>query len=118
MVGRKLLERAGEQPEVLVALACSDVQQVVRRQALEPRAARASASSRSAASITQKPPICSLASLYGPSVVTGSFPVPSTTVAVFGECRPPANTQLPLVRSSSLNAPVAAYAASRSAGSG
>ena len=41
------------------------------RQAFEPSAASRSATSRSGASMIQKPPRYSLASRYGPSVITG-----------------------------------------------
>ena len=43
--------------------------------------------------MTQNPPITSLVSRYGPSVITGVSPRPSTTVAVVAGARPPPNTQ-------------------------
>ena len=54
-----------------------------------------SAASRSGASRTQKPPIHSFASAYGPSVMIGSGPVASTVVVVSIGSRPPPNTQMP-----------------------
>ena len=45
--------------------------------------------------MTQKPPIHSLDSANGPSVMTVSAPVLSTVVVHSIGCRPPANTQTP-----------------------
>ena len=72
------------------------------------RPAQASAASRSAARITENPPMCSLPSVNGPSVISSSrFGVAGaarTTVAVSGGCSPAAKTQAPARRSSSLSA--------------
>src|SRR5262245_22064257 len=54
-----------------------------------------SAASRSGASRMVIPPICSLVSMKGPSVVTISPPKCRNTVAVSAGCRPPENTQTP-----------------------
>src|SRR5207302_2087884 len=54
-----------------------------------------SAASRSWALMTQKPPICSLPSANGPSMVSTSPLWTRRTVAVLEGCRPPANTQAP-----------------------
>src|SRR5437588_4825204 len=66
------------------------------RVALRPHS---SAASRSGALITQKPPMCSLPSANGPSVVSTSSPSSCTTVAVLEGCNPPANTHAPAERS-------------------
>ena len=81
--------------------------QAAQPQAAEPLAAQSRAASRSAALITQKPPICSLVSAYGPSVVTTWPPWARTTVAVDDGCRPPANTQAPAACTSLLKASTA-----------
>ena len=54
--------------------------------------------------MTQKPPMCSLASANGPSVVIVSPSWTRTTVAVSGPCSPPAKTQRPAAVTSALNA--------------
>jgi hypothetical protein len=64
-------------------------------QALVAPAAQASAASRSAALMTQKPPSCSLVSANGPSVVSYSPSRTRTTVAVSGGNSPPPNTKAP-----------------------
>src|SRR6476659_4937186 len=79
-----------------------------RLQALDPSAASLSATSRSAASMIQKPAMCSFDSRNGPSVKTASPARLSMTVAVFGDPRPPAKTQLPSAWSRSLNTSIAA----------
>src|SRR5262249_35297317 len=62
----------------------------LRLQCFEPRAASRSATSRWGASIIQKPAIRPLGSRSGPSVNTAPPSLPSTTVAVLGDARPPA----------------------------
>ena len=57
--------------------------------------------------ITQNPPMYSLPSANGPSVISVSPLRTLTTVALLGGYSPPANTQAPLLRSLSLNAPTA-----------
>src|SRR6185369_268752 len=64
-----------------------------RRHAFDPSVASLRATSRSGASMTQKPMRNSLDSTNGPSVNTGSSPRLSTTVAVLGDPSPPAKTQ-------------------------
>src|SRR5439155_10234622 len=66
-----------------------------RSQAVAALAAQSRAASRSAASITQKPPICSLVSAKGPSVIETSPPAVRTTVADDAGRRPAWNTQAP-----------------------
>ena len=61
--------------------------------------------------MTQKPPICSLVSANGPSVVTTLPPWARTTVASECGCSPPANTQAPEACSSALKASTALNAA-------
>src|SRR5262249_1093558 len=80
----------------------------LRLQCFEPRAASRSATSRWGASMIQKPAMCSLDSRYGPSVNTASPSLPSTTVAVLGDARPPAKTQWPAAWSCSLKTSIAA----------
>ncbi len=46
------------------------------------------------------PPMCSLPSTYGPSVVSTSPSLSRTTVAVLGGCSPPVKTQAPAALSS------------------
>ena len=58
-------------------------------------AAHSSAESKSGASTIMNPPICSLPSAYGPSVVRTSSAPARTTAASFGGCRPPEKTQAP-----------------------
>src|SRR5580693_8866862 len=77
-------------------------------QALDPWAASLSATSRSGASMIQKPAICSFDSRKGPSVNIASSPRLSMTVAVLGAARPPAKTQWPSAWSRSLNTSMAA----------
>ena len=74
-------------------------------QAAEPSAASLRAASRSGASMIQNPPIHSLDSANGPSVMIVSAPVASTVVAVSIGSRPPPNTQMPASISFWLNAP-------------
>ncbi|CAM5738233.1 hypothetical protein SALBM311S_10262 [Streptomyces alboniger] len=62
------------------------------------------ASSRSAALIRHRPPRYSLPSAYGPSVTSTSPSFGRSIVAVSGPCNPPAKTQAPAARSSSLYA--------------
>ena len=57
-----------------------------------------SASSRSATLMIVKPPICSLPSTYGPSVIGMPSRRGWTTVAVLGGWSPPENTHAPLAR--------------------
>src|SRR5205085_11228425 len=64
-----------------------------RLQAFDPSAASLSATSRSAASMTQKPARYSFVSRKGPSVNIASSPRLSMTVAEMGDPRPPAKTQ-------------------------
>jgi hypothetical protein len=59
----------------------------------DPSAASLSATSRSGASMTQKPARYSFDSRKGPSVNTASSPRLSMTVAGSGDPRPPAKTQ-------------------------
>ena len=63
-----------------------------------------SAASRSGALMMQKPPMCSLPSVYGPSVMSTSPSWTRTTVAVLGGCSPPAKTHAPAALISSLSA--------------
>src|SRR5829696_8706131 len=79
-----------------------------RLQAFEPSAPSLSATSRSGASMIQKPAMYSFVSRKGPSVNSASPPRLSMTVAVLGELRPPAKTQWPSASSRSLNALMAA----------
>ncbi len=58
----------------------------------------------------QKPPICSLVSANGPSVVTTWPPLDRTTVAVAAGSRPPANTQTLAFWSSLLSVSTSLYA--------
>src|SRR4029077_19422581 len=64
-----------------------------RLQAFDPSAASLSATSRSAASMIQKPARYSFDSRKGPSVNIAFSPRLSITVAVLGDPRPPAKTQ-------------------------
>src|SRR5262249_7872751 len=66
---------------------------IFRLQAFDPSAASLSATSRSGASMTQKPARCSFDSRKGPSVKIASSPRLSITVAELGAARPPAKTQ-------------------------
>src|SRR5664279_3221294 len=66
----------------------------------------------------QKPPMCSFDSANGPSVSTAAPLSIRTTVAVSGGSRPPANTQAPAPRSSSLNVSTAAKTPAMASGSG
>src|SRR4030095_11023190 len=79
-----------------------------RLQAFAPSAASLSATSRSAASIIQKPARYSFVSRKGPSVNNASPPRLSMTVAELGDASPPAKTQWPSASSRSLNALMAA----------
>ena len=81
--------------------------------ARDSRRAHLSAASRSGASITVKPPRCSLASMNGPSVSSSS----RTTVAVCGGCKPPANTHAPAACISSVSASTSRMISPRFAGS-
>src|SRR6202035_5379394 len=81
---------------------------ILRLQAFDPSVASSSATSRSGASMIQKPARCSLDSTKGPSVMTASSPRLSMTVAGSGDPRPPANTQYPSAWSRSLNTSMAA----------
>jgi hypothetical protein len=65
-------------------------------------AANAVAASISGAVRIQQPPICSLVSAKGPSVLRTAPSRTRTTVAVAGGSRPPANTQLPAASNPSL----------------
>src|SRR5579872_2362005 len=80
----------------------------LRLQAFDPSAASLSATSRSAASIIQKPIRYSFDSRKGPSVTIASAPRLSMTVAELGAARPPAKTQWPSAWSRSLNTSIAA----------
>ena len=62
-------------------------------QAFDPSAASSRATSRSGASMIQRPMTNSFVSTNGPSVMIVSVLRWSTTVAASGEARPPANTQ-------------------------
>src|SRR5690606_12582195 len=77
-----------------------------------------SASSRSAARMTVKPPRCSLPSAYGPSVISTSPSLARSTVAVPGACRAAANTHVPEARISSLSASSLSMIGSRTSGGG
>src|SRR5207344_732807 len=79
-----------------------------RLQAFDPSAASLSATSRSAASMIQKPARYSFDSRKGPSVSIASSPRLSMTVAELGAARPPAKTQWPSATSRSLNTSIAA----------
>src|SRR6266542_895005 len=79
-----------------------------RLQCFDPSAASLSATSRSGASMIQKPARYSFDSRKGPSVNNASPPRLSMTVAVLGELSPPAKTQWPSASSRSLNALMAA----------
>src|SRR5262249_55316712 len=79
-----------------------------RLQCFDPSAASLSATSRSGASMIQKPARYSFDSRKGPSVNSASPPRLSMTVAVLGDARPPAKTQWPSASSRSLNALMAA----------
>ena len=85
--------------------------------AFDARAAQPTAVSSSATSITQKPPRYSGASTNGPLTALSDSPVLSTVIALEGGISPPAKTRAPVDVSSSMIAPVAAMAASSSAGS-
>ena len=65
---------------------------IFRLQAFDPSAASLSATSRSGASMIQKPARYSFDSRKGPSVNIASPPRLSMTVAVLGDARPPAKT--------------------------
>src|SRR5258708_1316057 len=78
-------------------------------QALVALAAHASAASRSAALITQNPPMCSLPSANGPSVISMPPSWTRTTVAVLAGWSPPANTHAPADCSSALKAATSWY---------
>src|SRR6202043_1101325 len=54
-----------------------------------------SAASRSGALMTARPPMCSLPSAYGPSVVSTSPALSRTTVAVLAGCKAPLKTHAP-----------------------
>src|SRR4029453_3257079 len=79
-----------------------------RLQAFDPSAASLSATSRSAASMIQKPTRYSFDSTNGPSLNSASSPRLSRRGAVPGEPRPAANTQCPAALIRSLNASMAA----------
>src|SRR5262249_4411821 len=79
-----------------------------RLQCFDPSAASLSATSRSGASMIQKPARCSFDSTKGPSVNNASPLRLSMTVAVSGAARPPAKTQWPSASSRSLNSSMAA----------
>jgi hypothetical protein len=79
-----------------------------RLQAFDPSAASLSATSRSGASMIQKPAANSFVSTKGPSVNNASPPRLSMTVAVLGAPRPAAKTQCPSAWIRSLNASMAA----------
>jgi hypothetical protein len=74
------------------------------------------ASSRLSALTILNPPRCSLDSTNGPSVVTTSPPVASTTVAVDTGWSPPPKTQLPEAMTSWLNLSTCSYILSMSSG--
>src|SRR5690242_14594705 len=80
--------------------------------------AQASASSRSAAWMIQKPPTCSLPSAKGPSVTSTSPSEARSTVAVSGACRPPVNTHAPAARSSLSTASMSRMIGSSTSGGG
>src|SRR3954470_6723081 len=77
-----------------------------------------SAASRSAASTIEKPPMYSLLSMNGPSVVRTSSSLTRTTVAVLGACSPAANTHAPASFISWLSASTSAMTLSRSTSGG
>src|SRR5262249_8858930 len=81
---------------------------IFRLQAFDPSAASLSATSRSGASMIQKPARYSFDSRKGPSVNIASSPRLSMTVAELGAARPPAKTQCPSAWSRSLNTSMAA----------
>ena len=81
-------------------------------------AAHASAASRSPALITQNPPMCSLPSANGPSVISLSPSWTRTTVAVLGGWSPPANTHAPADCSSALKAATSWYIFCAASGGG
>ena len=72
---------------------CNGRTSTFRLQAFDPSVASLSATSRSAASMIQKPARYSFDSTKGPSVNIGSPPRLSMTVAELGPSSPPANTQ-------------------------
>src|SRR4029077_18710053 len=81
---------------------------IFRLQAFDPSAASLSATSRSAASMIQKPTRYSFDSTKGPSLNIASSPRLSKAVAERGAPRPPAKTQCPAAMSRSLNTSMAA----------
>src|SRR4029453_14946399 len=74
-----------------------------RLQAFEPSAASLSATSRSGASMIQKPAMYSFVSRKGPAVNNAPPPRLSLTVAALGDARPPAKTRGPSASSRLLN---------------
>ncbi len=64
------------------------------------------------------PPMCSLPSANGPSVVSMSPSRNRTTVAVLAECRPPPKTHAPVSISSRRRASMSAITLSRTSGGG
>src|SRR5208337_1553990 len=77
------------------------------RQATAALHPHASASSRSAASSTQKPPMCSLVSRYGPSVMSTLPPgFAGSDFALRAEDRPPTKILTPAATISSLSASI------------
>src|SRR5580692_8808270 len=82
-----------------------------RLQAFDPSAASLSITSRSGASMIQKPTRYSFDSRNGPSVNIASSPRLSMTVAELGAARPAPKTQCPAASSRSLNTSMAAISA-------
>ena len=80
--------------------------------------AQPSAASRSGARMIQNPPMCSLPSAKGPSVMSTSPSAARSTVAVSGGCRPPVNTQAPAALSSASTALTSRMIGSRISGGG
>ena len=66
----------------------------------------------------QNPPMCSLPSANGPSVMSRSPPSARSTVAVSGGCRPPVKTQAPAARISAFTASMSRMIGSRISGGG
>src|ERR1700694_1753022 len=84
--------RVGAQSAASSCRGLTSTGRVVARASFEPHS---SAASRSGALMIVNPPMCSFASVHGPSVKRSS-PAPAfTTVAVLGGCSPAVNTHAP-----------------------
>src|SRR5262249_11275780 len=89
---RRNAGHAADQCPPLCCIGRTSIGSVVARASLRPHAR---AASRSAALTIVNPPMCSLPSAKGPSVVRSSPSFTRTTVAVLAGCSPAEKTQAP-----------------------